>query len=78
LEFAHRLSRRRERGVCPVSRRQWGIDTLLYDLLTDQETPHLFEEPGTLDEAARLAAEWCARHLAASDIGSRTTGGRTS
>jgi putative phosphoribosyl transferase len=39
---------------------------------------HLFEEPGTLDEAARLAAEWCARHLAASDIGARTTGGRTS
>lgn len=25
---------------------------------------HLFEEPGTLEEAARLAAEWCARHLA--------------
>jgi len=24
---------------------------------------HLFEEPGTLDEAARLAAEWLARHL---------------
>jgi pimeloyl-ACP methyl ester carboxylesterase len=24
---------------------------------------HLFEEPGTLAEAARLAAEWFARHL---------------
>lgn len=24
---------------------------------------HLFEEPGTLDEVARLAAEWFARHL---------------
>jgi len=24
---------------------------------------HLFEEPGTLDEAARLAAEWFVRHL---------------
>ena len=24
---------------------------------------HLFEEPGTLEEAARLAAEWCGRHL---------------
>jgi dienelactone hydrolase len=24
---------------------------------------HLFEEPGTLDEAAQLAAEWFARHL---------------
>lgn len=31
---------------------------------------HLFEEPGTLDEAARLAAEWCARHF-----GSRANGG---
>jgi putative phosphoribosyl transferase len=31
---------------------------------------HLFEESGTLEEAARLAAEWCARH-----VGSRTTGG---
>jgi putative phosphoribosyl transferase len=35
---------------------------------------HLFEEPGTLEEAARLAAEWCGRHLA-SGMGSRTTGG---
>ena len=24
---------------------------------------HLFEEPGTLEQAARLAAEWFARHL---------------
>jgi len=24
---------------------------------------HLFDEPGTLAEAARLAAEWCARHF---------------
>jgi pimeloyl-ACP methyl ester carboxylesterase len=24
---------------------------------------HLFEEPGTLEETARLAAEWFARHL---------------
>ncbi len=25
---------------------------------------HLFEEPGKLDEVARLAADWFARHLA--------------
>jgi pimeloyl-ACP methyl ester carboxylesterase len=24
---------------------------------------HLFEEPGTLDQVARLAADWCRRHL---------------
>jgi putative phosphoribosyl transferase len=28
---------------------------------------HLFEEPGTLEEAAGVAAEWLARHLAPSD-----------
>jgi putative phosphoribosyl transferase len=28
---------------------------------------HLFEEPGTLDEVARLAADWFARHLHADD-----------
>jgi len=26
---------------------------------------HLFEEPGTLDQVATLAAEWCRRHLSA-------------
>jgi putative phosphoribosyl transferase len=35
---------------------------------------HLFEESGTLEEVALLAAEWCARHLE-SEMGSRTTGG---
>ena len=25
---------------------------------------HLFEEPGTLEQVAQLAADWCARHLA--------------
>lgn len=29
---------------------------------------HLFEEPGALDEVARLASAWFARHLAASSI----------
>jgi pimeloyl-ACP methyl ester carboxylesterase len=28
---------------------------------------HLFEEPGALDEVARLAADWFTRHLAACD-----------
>ena len=39
---------------------------------------HLFEEPGALEEAARLAAEWCARHLGsrvASRPIPRTSGG---
>ena len=29
---------------------------------------HLFEEPGTLEEVARLAAEWFARYLAPPDV----------
>ncbi len=31
---------------------------------------HLFEEPGTLEEVARLAAEWFAQHLQYSTEGS--------
>jgi dienelactone hydrolase len=34
---------------------------------------HLFEEPGTLDEAARLAREWFERYLMASDSKGDTT-----
>ncbi len=36
---------------------------------------HLFEEPGTLDEAARLAREWFAQHLSAGarDVAQKTT-----
>ena len=30
---------------------------------------HLFEEPGTLDEAARLATDWFRRHLTAESEG---------
>jgi putative phosphoribosyl transferase len=28
---------------------------------------HLFEEPGTLEEVARLAADWFTRHLLPAD-----------
>ena len=33
---------------------------------------HLFEEPGTLDEAARLAADWFIEHLPAALMGYAT------
>lgn len=33
------------------------------DLAVVPGASHLFEEPGTLDEAARLAADWFSRHL---------------
>jgi dienelactone hydrolase len=32
---------------------------------------HLFEEPGTLDQAARLARDWFLNHLASKPIGTR-------
>jgi len=28
---------------------------------------HLFEEPGALERVARLAADWCQRHLKEAD-----------
>ena len=34
------------------------------DLIIVPGATHLFEEPGTLDEVARLARDWFARHLA--------------
>jgi pimeloyl-ACP methyl ester carboxylesterase len=36
---------------------------------------HLFEEPGALDEVARLAREWCKRYLM--PAGTRATGAST-
>jgi putative phosphoribosyl transferase len=35
------------------------------------EATHLFEEPGALDEVARLAREWFERHLVRAQV--RTT-----
>ncbi len=35
---------------------------------------HLFEEPGTLDEVARLAQDWFRRHLAGGPDGLYSTG----
>ena len=37
-------------------------------------TTHLFEEPGALDEVARLAREWFVRHLAPAALRSIGTG----
>jgi putative phosphoribosyl transferase len=49
--------------------READTGTLLFDLLTREElkivprATHLFEEPGALQEVARLAADWFRRHL---------------
>lgn len=49
-----------------------ALNRLAFDAITADKqlavvkgATHLFEEPGTLAEAARLAAEWFARHLRA-------------
>ncbi len=39
-----------------------------------QGAGHLFEEPGTLDAAARLAATWFSEHLAVGDRTATLTG----
>jgi putative phosphoribosyl transferase len=41
-------------------------------LVIAPEATHLFEEPGALDEVARLAREWFERHLVRAQV--RTTG----
>jgi putative phosphoribosyl transferase len=46
--------------------------TCLAQLIVIPGASHLFEEPGTLEEAGRLAGEWLVRHLAhQSPVGSR-------
>jgi putative phosphoribosyl transferase len=37
------------------------------------EATHLFEEPGAMDEVARLAREWFERHLMSAEAGARGT-----
>jgi len=73
---------------CPVLLIVGGLDTVVIDLnrqALDQLPPevekklvivpgasHLFEEPGTLDQAAELARDWFQNHLARVRAGQRT------
>jgi len=56
------------------------LNRLAYDQLAGERSleivagaTHLFEEPGTLEEAARLAGEWFARHLTGIAVDGRGT-----
>lgn len=40
------------------------LDATETDLVIIPGASHLFEEPGKLDEVARLAADWFTKHLA--------------
>jgi putative phosphoribosyl transferase len=48
----------------------------LKDLVVIPGATHLFEEPGALEEVARLAQEWFVRHLAAHNGAGGTTAAR--
>jgi hypothetical protein len=44
-------------------------------LLVIPGATHLFEEPGALEEVARLAAQWFTRYLVTNGNAARRTGG---
>ena len=51
-----------------IEMNRWALSRLgatEKDLVIVPGATHLFEEPGTLEEVARLASDWFARHLAA-------------
>jgi len=52
-----------------IHQTRFDIDLLSWRL---ERATHLFEEPGTLQEVARLAAAWFRRHLGAQRAADRT------
>ena len=50
-------------AVIPLNRDALARMTAEKELAIVPEATHLFEEPGALNDAARLAADWFARHL---------------
>lgn len=51
--------------VIPLNQRAYDALKSERELVIVPGATHLFEEPGTLEQVARLAASWFARHLAA-------------
>jgi putative phosphoribosyl transferase len=52
-----------DREVLELNRQAFDKLTCQKDLAVVPGATHLFEEPGTLDEVARLASSWFVRHL---------------
>jgi pimeloyl-ACP methyl ester carboxylesterase len=52
-----------DREVLALNRQAFDELTCEKDLVVVPGATHLFEEPGTLDEVARLATDWFVRHL---------------
>lgn len=53
----------RDEGVLELNRQAYGRLTCVKQLLIIPGATHLFEEPGTLEEAGRAAAGWFVQHL---------------
>lgn len=51
-------------SVIPLNRHAYELLGGPKEMVTIPGATHLFEEPGTLEEVAKLAAEWFVRHLA--------------
>jgi dienelactone hydrolase len=54
----------RDRAVLAMNREAFDVLRVEKHLAIVPGATHLFEEPGALDEVARLAASWFVRHLA--------------
>ena len=57
--------------VIPLNRRAYDALRCERELVIVPGASHLFEEPGALEEVARLAGDWLTRHLAVSEPGVR-------
>jgi len=59
----------RDEAVIELNERAKAQMSAPVELVIVRRATHLFEEPGTLEEVARLAARWFARYLPAKAIG---------
>jgi putative phosphoribosyl transferase len=53
----------RDEAVIEMNRQALALINAQKELKIIPRATHLFEEPGTLEEAARLAAAWFRKHL---------------
>jgi putative phosphoribosyl transferase len=56
-----------DRDVIPLNERAYRQLRSPKELVLVDRATHLFEEPGTMDEVARLAVDWFERYLAATE-----------
>jgi putative phosphoribosyl transferase len=58
-----------DRAVLEMNRQALALMTCEKDLAVIRGAGHLFEEPGALEEVARLAGDWFARHMGDEEAG---------